>query len=89
MDSSLKKYYYSDLCEVNTPAVYSNAATEAFCKKEELYKALQKNLSKEDFSMFEDYLEKNGTINSEDNYHSFCCGIRTVVKFIADAFTSI
>lgn len=89
MKDILKKYYYSDLCEVNTPAVYSDEASYASCKKDELYKKLHENLSKEDFSLFEEYLENDGTIDSEDKYHAFCCGIRTAVRFIVDAFTSI
>ena len=36
MDSMLKKYYYSELCEMNTPAVYSDEANKASYKKEKL-----------------------------------------------------
>lgn len=89
MDSMLKKYYYSELCEMNTPAVYSDEANKASYKKEKLYKELRKNLSEEDLVLLEEYIEKDGIIDSEDEYHAFCCGIRTAIRFVADAFMSI
>lgn len=89
MDDMLKKYYYSELCEANTPADYSDEANRASYKKEKLYKELQKNLSKKDFSLFEDYIDNDGAVDSEDEYHAFCCGIRAAIRFVVDAFTSI
>jgi len=89
MNGMLKKYYYSELCEVNAPAVYSDEANKAFYKQEKLYNELQKNLSKEDFSMFKEYIEKDGIINSEKEYRAFCCGIKTIIGFVTEAFTLI
>lgn len=58
MNGMLKKYYYSELCEANAPAVYSDEANKAFYKQEKLYNELQKNLSKEDFLCLKNILKR-------------------------------
>lgn len=89
MDDILKKYYYSDLCEVNTPFNYSDEAADAYDRKDDIYKELQKNLSEKDFALFENYIDNDKAVDSEDEYHAFCCGIRAAIRFVVEAFTSI
>lgn len=89
MNDMLKSYYYSDLCEISRPAAYTEEAAYAGKEKDRLYNELREKLSDEDFSLFEEYIEKKSTVDSEDEYRAFCCGIRTAIRFVADAFTSI
>lgn len=46
MDDMLKKYYYSELCEMNTPAVYSDEANKASYKKRSFTRSCGKTSAK-------------------------------------------
>lgn len=81
MKDFLKEYYFSSICEANKCAMYSEEANFASLENENIYKELQKNLSKEDFALFEKYLNNDGITDTEDEFHAFRCGAKTALEF--------
>lgn len=81
MKDFLKEYYFSGICEANKCTMYSEEANLASLENENIYKELRKNLSKEDFALFEKYLNNDGITDTEDEFHAFRCGAKTALEF--------
>ena len=88
MESIIKDFFLSDMCEYNNLRKPSKEKTEAMKKRDEILNLLKEHLSSEDFSLLDEYTEARAIINDENSYYAFVCGIRTALKILTEIFFS-
>ena len=88
MESIIKEFFLSDMCEYSNFREPSKEKAEALKKRDEILKKLKERLSSEDFSLIDEYTEIRVIINEEDSYYAFMCGIRTALKILTEIFFS-
>ncbi|MCM1024446.1 MAG: hypothetical protein NC395_10365 [Prevotella sp.] len=86
MNDLLRKFYDSELCEASKGFELSEEGAEALNIRDSVYKTLEKNLGKEDFELFERYINANGIIGSEEIFHAYAGGMRDLIRFAYGIF---
>lgn len=86
MSDLLREFYGSDMCEASHSFKLSEEGNGALAIREDVYKQLEKNLSKEDFELFERYINTNGIVWSEEVFHAYVGGMRDLIRFASGIF---
>ena len=87
MNSFIREFFYSDFCEASKSFELPESVESTSKACEKMYKKLEANLSKEDFSLLEEYLDGKNIVNSEEVFHAYVSGIRDIMRFVIGAFT--
>lgn len=86
MSDLLKEFYSSDMCEASRSFKLSEEGESALAIREDVYKKLEKNLSKEDFELFERYINTSGIVWSEEVFNAYLSGMRDLIRFASGIF---
>lgn len=86
MNSFIRAFYETDLCEAAKPFEMSEEARSASISCERIHKKLMETLSEENAALLEEYFDTNNIVRDDEIFHAYCCGIRDIVRFAAGAF---
>ncbi|MDE5991741.1 MAG: hypothetical protein K2G87_01685 [Oscillospiraceae bacterium] len=86
MSDLLREFYGSDMCEASHSFKLSEEGESALAIREDVYKQLEKNLNKEDFELFERYINTNSIVWSEEVFHAYVGGMRDLIRLATGIF---
>ncbi len=86
MEKYVKELFYSDVCENSHFKMPSREKAKAEKEGNVLIEKIKEHLTSEDLELLEKYRDCCGTVNSEDEYYAFLCGIRMTLKVLAEIF---
>lgn len=86
MEKYIKELFYSDVCENSRFKMPSREKANAEEEGNALIEKIKEHLTSEDLALLEKYKDCRGTVNSEDEYYAFLCGIRMTLKALAEIF---
>lgn len=86
METFIKEFFYSDVCEYNHFKMPSREKAKAEREGSALLEKIKEHMTSEDLELLEKYKDCCGTVNSEDEYYAFICGARMVLKVLAEIF---
>ena len=86
MKTLLKEFFYSDECEYNHFKMPSKEKAAAERESEALWEEIKKRLKNEDLELLEKYDNYCCTVNGEDEYCAFICGVRMTLKVLTEIF---
>lgn len=86
MSELIKEFYDSELCEASRSFELSEEGSEALKIRDDIYKQLEKNLSKENLDLLERYLDLNGIVSNEEIFHAYVGGMKDLIRFASGIF---
>lgn len=86
MEKYIRELFYSDACENSRFKMPSREKAKAEEEGNAVIEKIKEHLTSEDLELLEKYKDCRGTVNSEDEYYAFLCGVRMTLKALAEIF---